>query len=51
VTSNITSVNEAAQESGRSASEVLNASGELAKQGETLGEEVNKFLEAVRAAI
>jgi methyl-accepting chemotaxis protein len=51
VTSNITSVNEAAQESGKSAAEVLNASGELARQGETLGEEVNKFLEAVRTAI
>ena len=51
VTSNITSVNEAAQESGKSAAEVLSASGELAKQGEVLGEEVNKFLEAVRAAI
>jgi len=48
VTSNIVTVNEAAQESGKSAAQVLNASNELAKQGEVLGEEVDKFLKAVR---
>ena len=51
VTNNITTVNEAAQESGKSAAEVLNASGELATQGEVLGVEVNKFLETIRSAM
>ena len=41
MTNNITTVNEAAQESGKSAAEVLNASGELATQGEVLGVEVD----------
>ena len=49
VSSNIAGVHLAAEESGKSAAEVLNASNELATQGDVLGEEVTKFLEAVRA--
>ncbi len=49
VSSNIVSVSQAADESGRTAAEVLKASDELSKQGENLGEQVEQFLQEVRA--
>ena len=50
ITVNITKVNEAASETGSAATQVVSASGELSQQGESLREEVDKFLTAVRAA-
>jgi methyl-accepting chemotaxis protein len=50
VARNITGVQEAAASSSAAASEVLSASRELARQSEALRAEVNKFLNAVRAA-
>ncbi len=50
VSSNITGVTQAAGETGAAASQMLSASGELARQGEHLRGEVDKFLQAVRAA-
>ncbi|MFZ5931292.1 MAG: hypothetical protein ACOY15_08765 [Pseudomonadota bacterium] len=37
-------------ETGAAASQVLSSAGELARQGETLREEVNDFLNKIRAA-
>ena len=48
MSANITSVNEAAQNTGRSAAQMLEASTDLARQGDTLRVEVTKFLEEVR---
>ncbi len=50
ITVNIAKVNEAASETGSAATQVVSASGELSQQGETLRAEVDKFLDAVRAA-
>ena len=50
VSSNIASVSEAAQHTGASATQVLSAAGELAKNGEKLRVEVEEFLREVRAA-
>ncbi|WP_454916871.1 methyl-accepting chemotaxis protein [Xanthobacter sediminis] len=50
VTSNITSVTEAAQTSSAAATQVLTSASELARQSETLRAEVSRFLESVRAA-
>jgi methyl-accepting chemotaxis protein len=50
VSSNISGVTQAAGETGAAASQMLSASGELARQGEHLRGEVDKFLQAVRAA-
>ena len=49
VTSNISGVTTAAQESGEAATQMLQAAGELSKQSEVLGAEVDKFLVEVRA--
>ena len=49
VSTNITNVNEAASQTGQSAGELLRAAGELSKQGEGLRENVEGFLQAVRA--
>ncbi len=49
VTSNITGVNQTAEETGQSASQLLEAASELSEQSETLGTEVDKFLGQVRA--
>ena len=46
VSSNIAGVNAAADESGKSSSQVLEAAQELAKQGETLKGEIEKFMAA-----
>ena len=50
VTSNIGEVNEAVSETGSSASEVLTSATELSKQGDSLREQVNEFLQSIRAA-
>ncbi len=50
VSSNISGVTQAAGETGAAANQVLTASGELARQGELLRGEVDKFLRQVRAA-
>ncbi len=50
VSSNIDSVNHAATDTGTSASQVLQAAQNLSEQGATLREQVQKFLEEVRAA-
>ena len=50
VSQNITSVTEAATETGNSASEVLDSATDLAKQSETLRNEVEAFIKTVRAA-
>ncbi|WP_407048235.1 methyl-accepting chemotaxis protein [Methyloraptor flagellatus] len=50
VTTNITHVARSAEETGSAASQVLEASGELAKQAETLRRQVEGFLVTVRAA-
>ncbi len=50
VSSNISGVTQAAGETGAAAGQMLSASGELARQGEHLRTEVDKFLQAVRAA-
>ena len=50
VSSNITSVNAAAVETGKSAGDVLTAAGELAKQGDTLRAEIEKFVGDDKAA-
>ncbi|MGF1625806.1 MAG: methyl-accepting chemotaxis protein [Alphaproteobacteria bacterium] len=50
VSSNISGVTDAAGATGAAASQVLGAAGDLAKQGESLRTEVDRFLEAVRAA-
>lgn len=50
VSSNISGVTQAAGETGAAASQVLSSAGELASQGETLRDEVDKFLANLRAA-
>ena len=50
VSSNIAGVTQAAGETGSAANQMLTASGELARQGAQLKGEVDKFLQAVRAA-
>jgi methyl-accepting chemotaxis protein len=50
VTSNITSVNMAAQQTGAAASQVLSSSGELSQSGERLKHQVDEFLGLMRAA-
>ena len=50
VSTNIGSVTQAAGETGAAATQVLGASDELAKQAEMLRQQVNSFLEKVRAA-
>ena len=49
VTANITGVTTASGETGQAANQVLEAAGDLSKQSETLGQEVDKFLVEVRA--
>ncbi|MFZ5492312.1 MAG: methyl-accepting chemotaxis protein [Pseudomonadota bacterium] len=50
VTHNIAEVSEGAAETGSAAGQVLSAADELARQGNTLREEVNRFLSELRAA-
>jgi methyl-accepting chemotaxis protein len=50
VSSNIAGVTKTAGDTGNAAAEVLNAADELARQSQNLRIEVEKFLEAVRAA-
>ena len=50
MTSNITGVAQASEETGAAASQVLGAAGELSRQSEHLGAEVSRFLATVRAA-
>ena len=50
VSSHISSVNQAASESDASASRVLSSAQELSRQSESLREEVNAFLDGIRAA-
>ncbi|GAB4358095.1 MAG: hypothetical protein Kow0073_16350 [Immundisolibacter sp.] len=50
VTHNIAEVSEGAAETGSAAGQVLSAADELARQGTTLREEVNRFLTDLRAA-
>ncbi len=50
VTTNITGVTKAAGETGQAAGQVLQAAGGLSKQAETLGADVKKYLEDVKAA-
>ena len=50
VSSNISGVNQAASETGSAATQMLDASVELSKQSETLGEEVKRFLADMKAA-
>jgi methyl-accepting chemotaxis protein len=50
VTSNIEGVNQAATKTGDSADELLDSSSELTRQGESLSQEVGKFLSQVRSA-
>jgi len=50
VSSNIGGVTQAASETGAAATQVLSASGELSKQSETLGSQVDAFIARIRAA-
>ena len=50
VTSNITGVNQAASETGTASSQVLTAANELSNQSETMRDEVEKFLDDIKAA-
>ena len=50
VSSNIGGVTQAASDTGTAASQVLSASGELAKQAEVLRSQVGTFLTNIRAA-
>ena len=50
VSNNIATVSQAAQHTGESATQVLAAAGELAKNGERLKVQVDQFLRAVKAA-
>ena len=50
VSKNIEEVTNAAEESGGTASNVLEAAGELSRQSEMLRNEVSKFLATVKAA-
>lgn len=49
VSRNIAGVNDAAQQTGGSASEVLKAANDVANQGAALGTSVDKFIEQIRA--
>ena len=51
VTRNVALVTQGAQETGAAASQVLSASGELAKQSSLLETEVRSFLERLRAVV
>ena len=51
VSSNIVQVTQAANETGHSAGEVLTASGELAKQAEILGSEMDSFVGEMRKVV
>ena len=48
--SSIISVKQAAAETGSAASQVLGAAGQLSRQTEELADEVNRFIDGVRAA-
>jgi methyl-accepting chemotaxis protein len=50
VSTNIVSVTEAAQHTGTAATQLLGASGDLAKQAEVLKMEVERYIEGVKAA-
>jgi methyl-accepting chemotaxis protein len=50
VSANIVSVTEAAQETGTAATQLLGASGELARQAEVMRAEVEKYIAGVKAA-
>ena len=50
VTGNIVQVNQAATETGETAKQVLSAADDLARQGSALREQVDNFLQSVRAA-
>jgi len=50
VTKTVAEVNAAADQTENSAKQVLDAAGELSQQGETLREEVDQFLNAIRSA-
>lgn len=50
VTKTVAQVNSAADQTENSAKQVLDAAGELSQQGETLREEVDGFLSAIRSA-
>jgi methyl-accepting chemotaxis protein len=50
VSSNITGVSRAAEETGAAASQVLTSSTDLARQSEQLRAEVGRFIAKVRAA-
>ena len=50
VTSNITSVNQAASETGAASAKVLSSAGQLSEQSELLKREVDTFVARVRAA-
>ena len=50
VSSNITGVTKASSTTGRTASEVLSAAQQMAKQAESLRGEVERFLAEVKAA-
>jgi methyl-accepting chemotaxis protein len=50
VSANISGVTRASSETGAAATQVLSAANDVARQGETLRSEVDKFLATVRAA-
>ena len=50
ISTNIEGVKPAASDTGAAAAQVLEAAGELSKQAETLTGEVDRFVDAVRAA-
>ncbi len=50
VNTNISGVTQAASETGVAAKQMLDASGELSKLSESLGEDVKKFLAEIKAA-
>ncbi|OQW55124.1 MAG: chemotaxis protein [Proteobacteria bacterium SG_bin9] len=50
VSSNIVGVSEASSEAGSAANEVLNASGNLRREADTLRSEIDNFLSGIRAA-
>ena len=50
ITGKIAQVNEAAGETGQAASQVLDAADTLSQQGKALRQQVDNFLESIRAA-
>jgi methyl-accepting chemotaxis protein len=50
VSANIAQMSEVTQESGKAASEVLQASSELSQQAESLKSEIDTFLEAMSSS-